>query len=226
MTSIYIGAGTAIWLGILTSISPCPLTTNIAAMSYIGKRVDNPRHVLLSGLLYTLGRGLAYTALGALIVAGLLSIPGAARFLQNYMNQVLGPFLIVAGLILLGLFRIPVPGQAAGAGMTRLADRFSMGGAMLLGIFFALSFCPISAGLFFGSLIPLSVTCQSPVLLPSIYGAGTALPVVLFAVLISMGAHWVGKTFDALKAFARWARWVTGAIFIIAGIYYCISYLF
>jgi len=226
MASLYIGAGTAIWLGILTSISPCPLTTNIAAISYIGKRVDNPRHVLLSGLLYTLGRGLAYTALGALIVAGILSIPGAARFLQKYMNQLLGPFLIIAGLFLLGLFRIPVSGQAAGSKITGLADRFSFGGAVLLGILFALSFCPISAGLFFGSLIPLCVTYQSPVLLPSIYGAGTALPVVLFAVLISMGARRVGKTFDALKAFAHWARWVTGVIFIIAGIYYCISYIF
>jgi len=226
MDPLYIAAGTALWLGILTSISPCPLTTNIAAISYIGKQLNRPRLVVLSGLAYTLGRTLAYTVLGVLVVAGILSIPGAARFLQNSMNQVLGPVLILTGLVLIGLIRIPLTGQFLGSKVQRLSERVSVGGAALLGILFALSFCPISAGLFFGSLIPLSATYQSPVLLPSLYGIGTGLPVIFFAILVGLGAHQVGKAFDLLKAFEHWARKITGAIFILAGIYYCLTYLF
>jgi cytochrome c biogenesis protein CcdA len=225
MDPLYIGAGTALWLGILTSISPCPLTTNIAAISYIGKQVERPRLVLLSGLSYTLGRTAAYAVLGALVVAGLLSIPGAARFLQKSTNQVLGPVLILAGLVLLGLIRLPVTGQFMGSKVQKLAERMSIGGAALLGVLFALSFCPVSAGLFFGSLIPLSATYRSTILLPSVYGIGTGLPVVLFAVLVGLGAHQVGKAFDMLKAFERWARRITGVIFILAGLYYCLTYL-
>jgi len=95
--------GTALWLGILTSISPCPLATNIAAISFIGNKVENTRRVLLSGLLYTLGRMLAYVVVGAIVVTGILSIPGLANFLQDYFNRFLGPVLILVGILLLGV---------------------------------------------------------------------------------------------------------------------------
>lgn len=218
--------GSALWLGILTSISPCPLATNIVAISYIGKRVDNPRYVLLSGSLYTAGRMFAYLLLGILLVASVLSIPEISRFLQKYMNQILGPVLILAGMFLLELIQFPTTGLGVGEKMQKRVDQSGTWGALLLGFVFALSFCPVSAALFFGSLIPLAVKNSSIVVLPSVYGIGTGLPVIVFAILIAMGTHYVGKLFERLTAIEFWARRVTGVIFVLVGIYYCLTYIF
>jgi cytochrome c biogenesis protein CcdA len=226
MDSLFLSAVSAFWLGILTSISPCPLATNIAAISYIGKRVGSPQNVFLSGFLYNLGRMLAYVALGALLVASILSVPEVSRFLQQYMNKLLGPILIMAGMLLLELIRLTTSGTGVSEKMQRRVDRSGMWGAMLLGFVFALSFCPISAALFFGSLIPLSVKHSSAVILPSVYGIGTGLPVMIFAVLIAMGTRFVGSLFTKLTRIEFWARRITGVIFILVGIYYCLTYIF
>jgi len=225
MEGFVLGVGTAIWLGILTSISPCPLATNLAAVSFIGRQMGRPARVVSAGLLYILGRVIAYTVLGAFLVAGILSIPGVARFLQNSMNQLLGPVLIIAGLFLLGLFKLPSGrGTFTAAAQKRLEHRGLLG-ALLLGCLFALSFCPISAGLFFGSLLPLAAAHQSSLLFPSLYGIGTGLPVLGFAVLVGFGAHWIGKAFQKVTVFEYWARRITGGIFVLVGIYYCLNYL-
>ena len=226
MDALFLSAVSAFWLGVLTSISPCPLATNIAAISYIGKRVGSPRNVFLSGFLYNLGRMLAYVALGALLVASILSVPEVSRFLQQYINKLLGPILIIAGMFLLELIRLTTSGMGVSEKMQRRVDRSGMWGAALLGFVFALSFCPISAALFFGSLIPLSVKHSSAVILPSVYGIGTGLPVVFFAVLIATGTRFVGSLFTKLTRIEFWARRITGVVFILAGIYYCLTYIF
>ncbi|UCD16850.1 MAG: sulfite exporter TauE/SafE family protein [Candidatus Zixiibacteriota bacterium] len=221
-----LGIVSAIWLGILTSISPCPLATNIAAISYIGKRVGSPRRVLLSGLLYMLGRTLAYLILGIILVASILSIPELSYYLQNHMNKVLGPILILVGSFLLGLIPLNFVGLGIGERMQNRAAGYGIWGAGLLGIIFALSFCPVSAALFFGSLIPLSLKHGSRFFLPSVYGIGTGLPVILFALLAALGTRYVGRVFNKLTQFELWARRITGAIFILVGIYYSLIYLF
>ncbi|HUS44549.1 MAG TPA: aromatic aminobenezylarsenical efflux permease ArsG family transporter [Phycisphaerae bacterium] len=226
MNALALGAAWALWLGILTSISPCPLATNIAAISFIGKRVGSTRHVLLSGLCYTLGRALTYLGIGVLVAAGLLSIPGASNFLQQFVNKLLGPLLILVGMFLLDLISLPIRGTLAGERTRRLAEKGGVAGAGLLGILFALSFCPISAAIFFGSLIPLSLKHESSVVLPCLYGIGTALPVAAFAVLIAFGTRRVGRAFDRLTQIERWARRATGVVFILVGIYYCLTYIF
>jgi cytochrome c biogenesis protein CcdA len=227
MGEFAVAAASALWLGILTSISPCPLATNIAAVSFLGRRVDKPLHALGGGLLYALGRTIAYVALGALIVVGLLSMPQASRFLQQYMNQLIGPVLIVTGLFLLELLRLRLPGLGkAGERLQQRFKKFGMAGAVPLGALFALSFCPVSAALFFGSLMALALRLQSPVLLPTLYGIGTALPVVLFALLIAAGAGFIGRLFDRLSLIERWARKVTGLVFILVGLYMTLSYSF
>ncbi|MBU1318214.1 MAG: sulfite exporter TauE/SafE family protein [candidate division Zixibacteria bacterium] len=218
--------GTAFWLGILTSISPCPLATNIAAISYIGKRVGSPRMVFVSGFLYNLGRMIAYVLLGVLLVASVLSIPEVARFLQQYMNKLLGPILIVAGMFLLELLKFGGSGSRIGEKMQRRVDRSGVWGAFLLGFVFALSFCPVSAALFFGSLIPLSIKHSSAILFPSVYGIGTGLPVIVFAILIAMGTRYVGGLFEKLTQIEVWARRITGVVFILVGIYYCLTCIF
>ncbi len=226
MQELVIGAASALWLGILTSISPCPLATNIAAISYIGRRVGNTRQVFLSGLLYTLGRTLAYLALAVVIVAMALSVPHVSLFLQKYMHVILGPILILVGMFLLGLIEFSTGGSAVGEKMQKRVDALGIWGALLLGIVFALSFCPTSAALFFGSLIPLALNANSRVALPVLYGAGTALPVIVFAGLIALSAQSVGKAFNVLSKIEWWARMITGGVFVLVGIYFSLKYVF
>ncbi len=225
MDSYLLALGSAAWLGVLTSISPCPLATNIAAISYIGKRLDNPRAVMLSGLMYTVGRMVAYTALGALVVGSVLSIPEVAMFLQKHMNKALGPLLIVAGVLLLDMIRLRAYGGGVSEQLALRVQKWGIWGPLALGVLFALSFCPISAALFFGSLIPIAIDHQSSLVMPMVYGVGTALPVVAFAILIAMGARFLGNIFNKVSVFEKWARRVTAVAFIIVGGYYVLVYL-
>jgi cytochrome c biogenesis protein CcdA len=222
----WIVLGSALWLGILTSISPCPLATNIAAISFIGRKVGSTRQVLLSGLLYTAGRAVAYLALGVVIMAGLMASGEIARFLQRYLNQILGPVLVLVGMLLLGLLNVTGSLTLAGSGLQQRAAKGGAGWALVLGILFALSFCPVSAGLFFGGLIPLSTSSQSRFVLPTLYGVGTALPVIVFAFIIAFASQYVGKAFHRLTQVERWVRIVTGVVFILAGVYYSLAYVY
>ena len=220
------GAGTAIWLGFLTSISPCPLATNIAAISYIGKEVASPRRALLAGLMYAAGRTVTYVLLAAGIVASLLSIPELSDALQMHMNWLVGPVLIVAGIALLGVIPLPDLGTRLGESIQSKASTWGLAGAGLLGILFALSFCPVSAALFFGSLIPLAVTGGSAVSLPSLYGLGTAIPVITFSILLAAGSKALSRVFATLTRLEWWARRGTGVAFILIGVYYTLRFVF
>lgn len=225
MTEYLIGIGSALWLGILTSISPCPLATNIAAISYIGRKVGSSRQIFLSGLLYTVGRTAAYLALAIVLVASVLSVPQISLFLQKYMHLVLGPILIVVGMFLMGLIEFNLGGGGMGDGLQKRVDRMGIWGALLLGIVFALTFCPTSAALFFGSLVPLSLKVNSSVTLPAVYGVGTALPVIVFAVLLATSAQSVGKAYNMLAKIEWWARMATGLIFILVGVHFSLKYV-
>ena len=158
---------TAVWLGILTSVSPCPLATNIAAVSFISRRITQRSTVFLSGILYTLGRSLTYIVLGVLIVKTLVDVPILSDFLQRYINKILGIVLILIGMVLLDLLRIPLSLPSVSENIAKkLVDKGALG-SVPLGILFALAFCPVSAALFFGGLIPIAVKAQSGIGLPS-----------------------------------------------------------
>jgi cytochrome c-type biogenesis protein len=221
-----LSAVTAVWLGILTSISPCPLTTNIAAISYIGRKVDVPKKVFLHGLMYVFGRTLTYAGIAVLLVSSLLSAPSLSHFLQKYMHMALGPLMILVGMTLLELISFNFGTGGISEKMQCKVGSMGAWGALLLGILFALSFCPVSAALFFGSLIPVAVRNESAVVLPSLYGIATGLPVAAFALLIAFGAQKVAQTYDKLAGFERWARRITGVIFIGVGVYYCLTNVF
>jgi cytochrome c-type biogenesis protein len=216
----------ALWLGILTSISPCPLATNIAAVSFIGRRLSHPGEVLFSGLLYTLGRTAAYTLIGVMLVAGMLNAPGISCVLQQHMNLILGPILVLAGIFMLDLLPLGRVGLADSEQARALLEKLGLWGALPLGFLFALAFCPTSAALFFGGLIPLAWSNNSPFFLPLLYGVGTALPVAAFAILIALGAGWVGKAFKILDRFEKWARYATGGIFIAVGLHLSLMMIF
>ena len=225
MTELFIGFVSVLWLGILTSISPCPLASNVAAISFLSKKITHPFFVFISGLAYTFGRMVSYAALGWVIINSLLSVPQVAQFLQKYMGKALGPFLILTGFILLEIITIRLPGLLLSQKYHNKLVESGAPGAFLLGFIFALAFCPISAALYFGSLIPLAINSKSGIILPFIYGIGTGLPVLLFAVVIALGmtslSHWLHK----ITRFEYYTRKITGAIFIIVGIYYVGLYI-
>lgn len=226
MEALALGALSAFWLGILTSISPCPLATNIAAISFISRNVTSARWVILSGVLYTLGRSLTYLVLGTFLVSSLLSVPLVSHVLQKYMNTILGPLLILVGMFLLELVSVNAGNVGISDKIGKRMGAWSVWGALVLGSLFALSFCPVSAALFFGSLVPLAVKVQSRVVLPALYGVGTGLPVLGFAVLITFSTQTVGRMFEKVTCVEKWARWVTGAIFVGVGIYYSLVFIF
>ncbi|MFO7753334.1 MAG: aromatic aminobenezylarsenical efflux permease ArsG family transporter [Desulfobacteraceae bacterium] len=217
----------ALWFGILTSISPCPLATNIAATTFIGKQIETRYSTLVAGAAYTGGRAAAYILICFIIVGGLYSIPGVSMFLQQYMNKVLGPLLIIAGLIIMGIIPLAVP-QPGGmnSGFVHRLNRKGLLGGIFLGFIFALSFCPVSAALFFGSVVPLALKMESSVWLPMWYGIGTALPVIGFALILASGTRYASGFLRGLSVMERYLRRLTAAVFIGIGIYFTIVYLF
>ena len=217
----------AAWLGILTAISPCPMATNIAAISFIGRQLGNDRGVLLSGLLYTAGRVLAYAGLGIGITAGLLASGEISRFLQQYLNEILGPCLILLGMVLLGMLGSGLSlNLIESEKLSRHVEKNGVWLALPVGFIFALSFCPVSAGLFFGALIPLTLKTGGGAVLPLIYGIGTALPVIVFSFLIAFGSEYLGKAFNCLTKLELWFRYTAGLLFILVGIYYCLIHIY
>jgi cytochrome c biogenesis protein CcdA len=140
------------------------------------------------------------------------------------MNRLLGPVLIIVSMMLLDMLQFSTKGSNLGQWCQQRAEKFGLIGTLFLGMVFALSFCPVSAALFFGSLIPLSIKYSSAILLPLIYGIGTALPVFTFGVLIATGAGSLAKAFHKVSQFELWMRRVTGFIFMLIGIYYCLKY--
>jgi len=226
MSGLGLAALSALWFGILTSISPCPLATNITAISFVGRKTGSPAGVLLSGLLYTVGRALVYTAIGMLLVMSLLSAPTVSMTLQTWMNKLLGPILILVGMVMLGLLRLTFRGRGMSERLQQRVEGWGLLGALALGALFALSFCPVSATLFFGSLLPLAVKHGSGILLPFIYGIGTAIPVVIFAIVLAFGARWLGKLFERVTQVEKWMRIVTGIVFIGVGIYMSLVHVY
>ena len=215
----------AVWLGILTSVSPCPLASNIAAVSYIVKGGGRTAEVFSSGIAYTLGRAAAYAVLGSLISASLLNVPLISHFLQTSIPKVLGPVLILTGLFLLEVISVSLPGLSVSQKTAEKLKQGGVPGAFALGVLFALAFCPVSAALFFGSLISLSIKQASPVALPLLYGIGTGLPVIGFALVILFGVKNISRLFHAVTKTEFWVRRITAIVLMLVGGYYTLVYI-
>ena len=169
---------------------------------------------------------MSYILLGAAITGGLLAGGETSRFLQKYMNEILGPVMIIFGMVLLGMIGSGISFNIMNDNIQRQARTRGMWFALPLGAVFALSFCPISAGFFFGALLPLSIKYNSWLILPLSYGIGTALPVIGFAFVIAFGGEYLGKTFNRLTQVELWIRKIAGTLFILIGIYYCLTYIY
>ena len=211
---------TAFLLGVLTSISPCPLATNITAIAYISKEIKTVKNTLLNGLFYTLGRGISYTLLATLIYFGLSSFQ-ISNIFQGWGDKVLGPVLIVIGLIMFGMIKINIGGhnEKIEKLKERLAEKGYIG-SLLLGVLFALAFCPYSGVLFFGVLIPLVLRSPESLLLPPLFALGTGLPVIIFSFLIAFSIQKVSQAFKIVQKIEKAMRYAVASIFLIAGVYY------
>jgi cytochrome c-type biogenesis protein len=207
-------------LGLITAISPCPLATNIAAIAYINRKIGDRKYAVITGSLYTLGRMVSYTFIGILILMIGVEIPGIALFLQTTGEMIVGPLLIVIGILMLVIDKIPAAGgggKLATLG-NKVADKGMLGG-FLLGIIFALAFCPYSAVLYFGMLMPLSLKSAEGMALPPIYAIGTGLPVLVFGTLVALGIAGISSWVNALTKVERIIRIIVAVIFIGVGIY-------
>ncbi|MEA2061051.1 MAG: aromatic aminobenezylarsenical efflux permease ArsG family transporter [Thermodesulfobacteriota bacterium] len=215
-----------VWLGILTSISPCPLATNIAATTYIDKQINSPLVAVSAAVAYTIGRMVTYVLIASAIISGLISIPGMSMFLQTHMNKILGPVLLITGLLILELVPLKLPVMRLNTEMLKRMSDSGMPGAVALGVLFALGFCPVSAALFFGGVIPMSLELESRFFLPLLYGIGTAAPVIGFAVIVACSTRFAGLFFNRLAEFERWFRHLTGLVFVLIGVYFILKYIF
>ncbi|WP_321424332.1 aromatic aminobenezylarsenical efflux permease ArsG family transporter [uncultured Bacteroides sp.] len=210
---------TAIILGLMTAISPCPLATNITAIGFISRDIDNSKRVFLNGLVYTLGRAISYTLLAVILYFGANQMNVSMLF-QGWGEKILGPLLIVIGLFMLDIIKINFPG------ISKLADRIgenskgSYWSTLLLGMIFALAFCPYSGVLYFAMLIPMTISSASGLYLPVLFAIATGLPVIIFAWLLAYAVGNVGKLYNQIKTFELWFRRVVAVIFILAGFYY------
>jgi cytochrome c biogenesis protein CcdA len=217
-SSMLLAIGGSFWLGVITAISPCPMATNVAAIGYLARNTGSRSAQVLAGLLYALGRSAAYTLVGALLAHGLLTAPVISTFLQKHLGQLMGPVLVLVGMILLGL----LPGLPSFGGSGKLGKKiadYGLIGSALLGFLFALAFCPVSAALFFGSLVPLAVRQESIWLLPAVFGFGSALPVLVFGILMAMARHAATKAFARLQQLDRWLLPATGWLLVAVGLY-------
>ncbi len=219
-----IPALTAFLLGLLTAISPCPLATNIAAIGFISKDIENRKRVFLNGVLYTFGRVIAYTVLGIILISVLkegASVFGIQKAIGRWGELLLGPLLLVIGLFMLLVNKLNLPQfgfDGNGEGLARKGGW----GVLMLGVIFAMAFCPTSGAFYFGMLIPMSVTASAGWLMPILFAVATSLPVLAVAWILAFSVEKVGKFYGKMRTIQKWTNIIVGVIFITVGIYYCI----
>ena len=214
----------ALLLGLMTAISPCPLATNITATAYIAKNITSPRKVFLSGLIYSLGRAFSYTAIGIALYFGASKFH-IARFFNQYGERFLGPLLIILGLIMLNVIKLNFLGQSGFS--DKFAEKFKdkgLLGSFLIGVVFALAFCPYSGAIYFGMLIPITISSAGGLYLPVIFAFGTGLPVILFTYLLAFTAGKVGVFYAKITKIEKVMRLIAGVVFVLVGIYYILIF--
>ena len=214
---------TAIILGLMTAISPCPLATNISAIGFISRNIVNRRRVFVNGLVYTLGRAISYTGLALIIFFGASKMHVSMIF-QGWGERLLGPVLILVGLLMLDIIKIKLPGFSGLTDKIGENGKGSYWSTLLLGMVFALAFCPYSGVLYFVMLIPMTVTSAGGLYLPVLFAIATGLPVIIFAWLLAYAVGNVGKLYNRIKLFELWFRRVVSVIFIAVGIYYILIF--
>lgn len=211
----------AFFIGLMTAISPCPLATNITAIAYISKKINNKKHTLLTGFVYTLGRMFTYVLLASLVVYIGVNVQLISLSLQKYGERLIGILLVFIGLVMLDILRLNFI-KSSGK-LDKIKEKLSQKGylgSFLLGVIFALAFCPFSAVLFFGMLIPLALKFSDGILIPSIFAFATGLPVILLSFVLVFSISKLSSIMKKVELVEKYTRYVVGLIFIIVGVYY------
>ncbi|PKP51991.1 MAG: cytochrome C biogenesis protein [Bacteroidetes bacterium HGW-Bacteroidetes-1] len=216
---------TAFVLGLMTAISPCPLATNITAIAFISKDIENKKKVFLNGLIYTLGRAITYTLIGMILFFGANTF-SIAGFFQKWGEKILGPLLVIIGIFMLDIIRINFPGIGKFGEKLENNKKKGFWQVLLLGIVFALAFCPYSGLLYFGMLIPITIASPTGLYLPFIFAIATGLPVIILAWMIAYTISEVGGFYNKLKVFEKWFRKIIAFVFIAVGLYYISIFFF
>jgi len=211
----------ALLLGLLTTMAPCPMTINITAMGYIGKDISQRYKVFSNGVFYTLGTIFAYTGLSLILYFGANQFRISTVF-QQYSEWIIGPLLLIIGIYMLGIISVNFPAKSRLAGRFQNRKSFRAWDSFLLGLVFALAFCPYSGMLYFGMLMPLVIATSSP-WLPLVYSLAAGIPVVIFAWLLAFTVSGVGSLFNRVKSFEFWFRKVLALVFMGIGIFYIIQ---
>jgi len=216
----------ALLLGLMTAISPCPLATNITAIGFISKDLENRNKIFYNGLWYTIGRAISYSLLGIILFFGASKFE-VAKLFQSNGEKILGPLLIFIGILMFDFIKIKFPS------LNKLSQKIensnTLGGwwkALLLGIVFALAFCPYSGILYFGMLIPMTISSVSGLYLPLIFAIATGLPVIIVAYLLAFSISSIGGFYNKVKIFEKWFRRIIAIVFILVGLSYVKIFFF
>jgi len=214
-------------IGLITAIGPCPLSANITAIAYVSSKFLNARETILAGTLYTLGRAATYTIIGLFIYMFGSTVMDSAPVLQDYEKIIIGPILVLVGVVMLELVKpsITVGDSLKARYGLELAKRGAVG-SFFLGVIFALAFCPYTAVMFFGLLIPLALeSSYVGVSYPLLFGIGTGLPVLIFAMLLGVSATFARTYVAKIVKVEPYVRKTLGAGFILYGSYLTITYM-
>jgi len=214
----------ALILGLMTAISPCPLATNITAVGFISKDIEDRKRVFVNGLLYTLGRAVSYTAIALIFYFGADQFKFSG-FLQRNGEKIIGPLLIIIGLFMLDVIKIKFPGMSKLTSRMETKTKWGSLDSIILGMIFALAFCPYSGVLYFGMLVPMTISSASGLYLPFVFAVATGIPVIIFSWILAFSVGSIGGVYNKVKNFEIWFRRVVAVLFVGVGVYYTIKVL-
>jgi cytochrome c biogenesis protein CcdA len=214
----------AFFIGLMMAISPCPMATNITAIAYISKKLERGKKTLMVGLFYALGRMITYVAIASFIVWFGLNMQTISFMLREYGEKLLGPLLICIGVVMLDILKINLPGSSLKLNETKeKLSKEGFAGSFILGAVFSLAFCPFSAVLFFGMLIPLAIKSSDAIVIPAVFAMATSLPVIIFSLILVYGVSTLSSVVNQVQMFERWMRRIVSILFILVGAYYTLS---
>lgn len=218
---------TALLLGVLGALSPCQLTTGAGAVALIGRHPD--RRPLLAGFAYVGGKALVYALLGLLVVLLGQALATSSIPVIQVVRRILGPLMLVIGLVLIGALRSRLTlglGERVAAFAANRLDATRPRGAFVLGMAFALAFCPTLFLLFFGLLIPLALASPGGLLFPALFALGTAVPLLVLLALLGLGLGGTARASSVMQRAQPILTSVAGFVLIAAGLNDTIVYWF
>lgn len=219
----------ALLFGLMGTLAPCQLSTNVAALAFLSRGAGNTRRLWGQTLAFISGKVTVYLLVGGGVVLLSLQLNQVSETVIPVVvvaRRALGPLLVIVGLFMLGLVKLPVSlgGRFSAWLENKVGHQQGMIPAYLLGVAFSFTFCPTLFWLFFGLTIPLAIASPGGVLFPGVFALGTVLPVLGLAAVIASGRVNMGAFVKRFKTANVWVQKVVGVIFIVIGLHEAILY--